>query len=243
MTWYCHELLTKSEALALLRRLELVPQLLRRQQEELITRLVPLSEEWLQGQRQQLLGDQSLEEFLRSRAWHPDDFDLHLRRPEALRRFAHQRFAPGLEEAFLASKGGRDEVIYSLLRVRDPALARELWIRLEEDETTFAELASRFSEGPEAQRMGVMGPMPIGLLQPPQLAEWLRTLRPGQLLPPQALGEWQVLLRLEQLHPVRLDEPMRERLLQEELDAFLESRVQQLMAGEPVEALHYDSEA
>ena len=61
-------------------------------------------------------------------------------------------FTPGLEERFLVSKGSRDQVIYSLLRVKDYALARELWIRLEEDETTFAEAAREFGEGPEADR-------------------------------------------------------------------------------------------
>ena len=50
------------------------------------------------------------------------DLELHLRRPEALRRFAHQRFAPGLEERFLASKGARDLVIYSLLA------SKGLWV-------------------------------------------------------------------------------------------------------------------
>jgi parvulin-like peptidyl-prolyl isomerase len=234
--------LSAAEMDQLVRRMELLPQLLRRQEEEAIVALVPLPEEWLQEQRSQILGDQSLESWLDARGWQDSDLDLHLRRQEALQRFAKQRFGPGLEERFLASKGGRDEVIYSLLRVRDPGLARELWIRLEEDETTFAEAASHYSEGPEAQRKGVMGPMPIGVLQPPQLADWLRTLQPGQLMPPQSLGEWQVLLRLEQLSPARFDGPMRDKLLQEELDAFLQARVQQRLAGEIPDPLHYDQD-
>ena len=65
-------------------------------------------------------------------------------------------------------------MIYSLLRVRDAGLARELWIRLEENETTFAEAAHQHGVGEEAQRKGVIGPMPIGLLQPEVLQEILR---------------------------------------------------------------------
>ena len=91
---------------------------------------------------------------LEKRGWSESDLDIHLRRPEALRRFARQRLVPGLEETFLASRGGRDQVIYSLLRVRDPGLARELWIRLEEGETTFAEMAHQHGVGDEAQRKG-----------------------------------------------------------------------------------------
>jgi parvulin-like peptidyl-prolyl isomerase len=233
-------LLSAAEMDQLVRRMDLLPQLLRRQEEEAIVALVPLPQEWLHEQRSQILGEQSLESWLDARGWLESDLDLHLRRPEALQRFAKQRFGPGLEERFLASKGGRDEVIYSLLRVRDSGLARELWIRLEEEETTFAEAARHYSEGPEAQRKGVMGPMPIGVLQPPQLADWLRTLQPGELLPPRSLGEWQVLLRLEQLSPARFDGPMCDKLLEEELDAFLQARVQQRLSGEKPDPLHYD---
>ena len=43
--------------------------------------------------------------------------------------------------------------------MKDYALARELWIRLEEDETTFAQAAREFGEGPEADRHGVIGPV------------------------------------------------------------------------------------
>jgi parvulin-like peptidyl-prolyl isomerase len=220
--------------------MELTPQLLRRLQEEQIAALVPLDFDWLADRRSQVLADARLESFLEARGWSEADLDLHLRRPEALLRFARQRFGPGLEERFLEAQGGRDEVIYSLLRVRDPGLARELWIRLEEGEVSFAEAAQQFSEGPESHRKGVMGPMQIGVLQPQELAQWLRSLRPGEISAPRVLGEWQVLVRLEKLTPARFDDAMRETLLQEELDRFLQQRVHQLLKGEPLEELHYD---
>jgi parvulin-like peptidyl-prolyl isomerase len=232
--------LTDAQLHDLVRRMELLPQLLRRQIEEEICDLVPLPPDWLEQQQAAMLGDQSLEQVLTARQWSPTDLDLHLRRPEALRRFAEQRFGPGLEERFLADQGSRDRVIYSFIRVRDAALARELWIRLEEGETTFAEAASVYSEGPEKDHKGLIGPLPMAMVHPPQLAAALRSLRPGQLTPPQTLGDWQVLLRLEQLMPARFDAAMRERLLSEQLDAFLQARVQQLLAGEQPEALHYD---
>ena len=238
-------LFDESEIAALVRRMELLPQLVRRHQEELIVEQVPIPSEWLEEQRQALLGDQPLVEALESRGWSELDLDLHLQRPEALRRFAKQRFGPGLEDTFLASRGGRDQVIYSLLRVRDAGLARELWIRMEEGETTFAEAAHQHGVGEEAQRKGVIGPMPIGLLQPEVLQEILRSLRPGELSAPRQLGEWHVLMRLEQLKPARFDEAMREQMLQEALNAFLEERVKRVLAGEAdsLEPIHYDPES
>ena len=133
-----HQPLSDPDLLSLVRRMELEPKLLRRHLEEQITALVPLEEAWLEESRSNFLNDRPLDQFLQEKGWTSDDLELHLRRPEALRRFAHQRFAPGLEERFLASQGSRDLVIYSLLRVKDYSLARELWIRLEEDETTLS---------------------------------------------------------------------------------------------------------
>ena len=136
-------------------------------------------------------------------------------------------------------RGGHDEIVYSLLRVRDAALAQELWIRLEEGETTFAEAGAQFSEGPEAARKGVIGPQPMAQLQPHELAELLRSLRPGELHPPRRLGEWSVLVRLEQLIPARFDAEMQQRLLDQQLRTFLEERVQQRLAGKVPDPLHY----
>jgi hypothetical protein len=226
---------------ALVRRMDLWPQLLRRQQEELITHLVPLDPQWLQERRHDHLAGESLEAVLERHRWSEADLDLHLARPEAMLRFAEQQFGPGLEEAFLAAQGGHDQIIYSLLRVRDAGLARELWIRLEEGEATFAELASTYGEGPEAARKGVIGPAPMGTINPPELAQLLRTLQSGEVHPPRQLGEWLVLLRLEQLTPARFDTAMREFLLNQQLDAFLNARVQLLLRGEQPDDLHYDS--
>ena len=76
----------------------------------------------LEETRSTLLNGRSQDEFLDEKRWTSADLDLHLRRHEALRRFAHQQFAPGLEERFLKSKGSRDLVIYSMLRVGITAL-------------------------------------------------------------------------------------------------------------------------
>ena len=225
----------------LVRRMELEPQLLRRQQEELITTLVPLEPEWLKSSREAFLAGESLDCALTRRRWSESDLELHLARPEALRRFAEQRFGPGLEEAFLASQGGHDQIIYSMLRVRDTGLARELWIRLEEGEASFAEVAASYGEGPEAARKGVIGPIPIGTIAPPELAQLLRSLQPGEIHPPRQLGEWLVLLRLEQLSPARFNDTMREFLLNQQLEAFLQARVEALLRGETPDDLHYDA--
>ena len=151
--------------------------------------------------------------------------------PEALSRYAKFLFNPSIDESFLASKGAHDQVVYSILRVRDRGLSQELWIRLEESENTFAEIATTFGEGPEASHKGIIGPMSMGSITPPVIANRLRTLRPGQIHPPIQIGEWYVLLRLEKLVPARLDSSMKQFLLDQQLNSLLQDRVSSMMSG------------
>ena len=113
------------------------------------------------------------------------------------------------------------------------------------NETTFAQAAREFGEGPEADRHGVIGPIPIGALQPSVLQDVLRGLKAGEISSPVGVGEWQLLLRLEKITPARLDDLVREQMLQEALDQFLDDRVSKIDAGEgeSLDPLYYDSES
>ena len=137
-----------------------------------------------------------------------------------------------IEEAFLSAQGGLDQIIYSLIRVKDNGLARELWIRLEEGEDTFSELASGAGEGPEAAKCGVIGPTPIGSIHPPELASFLRSLQCGEIHPPRTLGDWIVLVRLEQLTPARLDSSC-VHTSASAIRCFLDARVKSRLSGSP----------
>ena len=81
-----NELLSDAVLLSLVRRMELEPKLLRRHLEEQIIELVPLDEAWLEKSRSDCMNGRSEEEFLQEKGWTSSDLDLHLRRPEALRR-------------------------------------------------------------------------------------------------------------------------------------------------------------
>ena len=233
---------------SLIRRCELVPALLRRQIEEEITVLVepnlePSDELWLSFRRKHQLeaNPDDLDDWLKKRGWSDRDLRLHLLRPTALRRFQEQRYGPGIEEQFLLRKNDLDTVIYSLMRVKSPGLARELWISLSEGEVTFAELASRFSDGPEAQTKGVIGPLALGSIEP-VLAKILRSLRVGQIRRPVPLGQWHVLLRLESLTPARLDQSTRDKLLEEQYEIWIRQRVDAILTGDIPDPLHFDSD-
>ena len=200
--------------------------------------------EWLEEQRQAFLADQSLVQVFETRGWSERDLDLHLQLPEALRRFAKQRFGPGLEDTFLASRGGRDQVIYSLLRVRDAGLARELGFALRRVKPLLQRRLISMGLVKKLSARVLSALCPLACFSLRFCRRFCVALRPGELSAPRQLGEWHVLMRLEQLKPARFDEAMREQMQQEALDAFLEERVKRVLAGEAdsLEPIHYDSE-
>ena len=227
----------------LIRRNDLLPNLCRLYVEESIVSIVPLSKVEVKNAQQSLIESANCEDWLAEKGWSQSDFLIAASRDLALKKFAQQEFGRGLEEKFLASRGGRDEIVYSLLRVRDAGLALELYLRIAEGELAFPEAARNFGEGPEARHQGLIGPIPLSQLQPQLLADSLRGLQPGELAKPLSLGEWHLILRLEHFSPARFDDAMRDTLLNEQLEAFLDKRAKLLLAGEPLEPLRFDSDA
>ncbi len=68
-------------------------------------------------------------------------------------------FAAKAEARFLERKNELDQVVYSLLRLENSFLARELYLQIESGESNFADLAKRYAEGPERNTNGIVGPV------------------------------------------------------------------------------------
>ncbi len=151
--------------------------------------------------------------------------------PARIERHCHDHFLHRAEQRFLARKNQLDQVIYSLLRVEDGALARELYLRIAEGEADFAELAATYAKGPERSTRGVVGPVPL-LQAHPSLAELLRTSRPGQLHPPLQIDRWWLVVRLETLRSASFDDEMQHRMARELFEEWVDQEVQQRLKPE-----------
>jgi parvulin-like peptidyl-prolyl isomerase len=142
-------------------------------------------------------------------------------------KFKQQVWSPKIESYFLSRKNQLDKVIYSLVRTQDVGIAQEIYFRVLEGEQTFAELARTYSQGPEAQTDGLIGPVELSVPHP-VLAQLLTLSQPGQISPPTRVGEWLVLVRLEKFIPAQLDDPMRRRLLDECFNTWLQEQLTKL---------------
>ena len=152
--------------------------------------------------------------------------DLHwqLELPQRTLRYSQEHFQHKAEARFLARKEQLDRVVYSLLRVNDGFLARELYLRIAGREANFADLAAEHSQGPEAKTKGIVGPVPMRQAHP-ALSERLRTSQPGQLLEPFQIDQWWLVARLERYEAARFDEATSEQMTTELFQEWIQEEM------------------
>lgn len=141
-----------------------------------------------------------------------------------LQKFKQAQWQHKLDHYFLQRKTQLDQVIYSLIQTQDADVANELYFRLLEGEQSFAELAAQYSQGPEAAKSGLVGPVEIGAYHP-SFAHVLATRAPGELVAPLPLEDCVVIIRIEQKIPARFDEATQQRLLDELFAAWLDAEL------------------
>ena len=132
-------------------------------------------------------------------------------------------FEPQAEEHFDRRRQALDRIVYSLLRVKDVGLARELWFRIKAGEATFADLAPEYASGNEVYTAGIVGPVALGAMHP-ALAGVLKPARAGELLKPFSVAEWFLVARVEHHLPVEFDESMKSQMIEELCHQWLEER-------------------
>jgi parvulin-like peptidyl-prolyl isomerase len=146
---------------------------------------------------------------------------------ERLERFKQAMFSHQVEPYFLKRKSTLDQVVYSLIRTKELELTNELYFRILEGEQTFAEVARQYSEGPEASTGGLLGPVPLS--QPhAAIAHLLTISKPGQLWMPRFVADWFVILRLEKRHSAQLNATLRQQLLNELFENWLQQEIQKV---------------
>ena len=146
-----------------------------------------------------------------------DRLERVIRRQEYIR----ERFAPKAEARFLERKNELDQVVYSLLRLANNFLARELYLQIESGESNFADLAKRYAEGPERNTNGIVGPVSLTQAHP-ALVEKLRVAQPGVLLEPFRIADWWLVVRLERYSPATFTPEVSDRMCREMFDAWIE---------------------
>lgn len=176
------------------------------------------------AQQNGLKSQGELEQFCSAQVLTPHALAHQVELSQRVLKLCRERFLSKAEAQFLARKSQLDQVVYSLLRIHNEGLARELFLQLQEGEASFAELASEFSDGPERTTRGIVGPVSLAQTHP-LLVQRLRSAEVGSLLEPFQVEQWWLVVRLESCRPAIFDESMALQMSHELFEAWLEQQV------------------
>ena len=177
-------------------------------------------------QQNQLTSQEQVQDWLDKQGMNREQLQNLITKRLRIDKYKQQTWGDMIDAHFIKRKSQLDRVVYSLIRVEKPELAQELYFRIKDDENTFSNLAMEYSQGTEAQTGGLIGPVEINAPHP-KIAQILATCQPGQLVPPTRVGEWIVIIRLENYISAKLDDAMRQRMLDELFNRWLNQSVQQ----------------
>jgi parvulin-like peptidyl-prolyl isomerase len=181
-----------------------------------------------------LQDDAAVQAYLSANGLSEADLHWQIELPLRVHQHCQEHYRHKAEAHFLSRKNQLDQVVYSLLRVKDGFLARELYLRIDAGEANFADLAAEFAEGPEQQTKGIVGPVPLTQAHP-ALAERLRTTAAGQLMQPFQIAEWWLVTRLESYTPASFDDATAQRMAGELFNQWVGEetslRIRQLSAS------------
>ena len=223
---------TGKEIITLLDKYQLLPQLI--QQLIIDSAIAPFTctqeeenifyQQFLQ--QNQLRSETEVQAWLQNRGMNAEQLKNLVIRNLKIEKFKRSTWQEQLEPYFLQRKQQLEQVKYQMLRTTDSNLVEELYSRLKEGKDSFSELARKYSQGQEAQSGGKVGPVLLSNIHP-SLAQALKNSKPGEILSPISIEEWFIIVRLESFIPVELDEPMRQKLLNELFANWLQQQVRQ----------------
>tara|TARA_Y100001968_G_scaffold333086_1_gene394035 strand:+ start:2332 stop:3054 length:723 start_codon:yes stop_codon:yes gene_type:complete len=140
-------------------------------------------------------------------------------------RFLKNKFSAQCNAHFLKRKDDLDQVTYSLIRTKEYFEAKELFFRVQDDESSFGKISKEYSQGPEKYTFGLIGPVPINKAHP-KVREIIRSSEIGETNQPFNLGDWWLILRVESLTEAELDKDMELQMHRELSDIWLTEKAQ-----------------
>jgi len=174
--------------------------------------------------------DDELNAFLESEYLSLNDFEEIAIAQTKIEKLINLRFEHQIESRFLERKSKLEIIVYSLIRVNNPFLAREIYFRAVEGEEDIGDLASKFSEGIEKRTRGIVGPAPIENSHP-QLAEFLRKSKVGEIQQPTIVNNSFLVIRVESREPVILDEFTRKKMGEELVQDWIEKKTSEMITN------------
>lgn len=175
-------------------------------------------EKWKKLMR--LSNEEQLEIWLKINGLTLDSLNSFLKRKWKFSKWSEFKFKDILDSYFLEKKENFDKVTFLMIRVSSKDLANELFLRIKEEEETFQNIASVYSEGTEKNSDGLVGPVLIKNIHP-VIKEILLASKLKELNQPIKIDNKYIILKLLKRDIAILNEELRDSLLEELREKFL----------------------
>ena len=177
-----------------------------------------IEKEWIH--KNQFKSDEALIDWKKKNGLDERNWIYYLSRKWRWTCWCLNTFKEKIPNYYLERKSMLDQVNYSVIRVKNKNLSDELFLRIKENESTFEQIASLYSEGPEKNTSGHIGPMPLGNTHP-VLSRLLKISQKNQIWSPRKIESWWIILKLNNLTQIPLNELTTQRLALELGDQYL----------------------
>ena len=174
-----------------------------------------------------LLDDESFLDYMASRHLDEELLKQMLSRPELIIRYREERWGPRSQSLYLKHKDRYDLVNYRRLQCKSADVMQEVFFRLKGKEESWESLSKQFH--PNDPGKSRIGPVPVSSMEP-SLLEALRSAGEGRIVRPLKLGDKVVVAELESFQASRFDDELRQRILQQEFENWLEEESTKMLS-------------
>jgi parvulin-like peptidyl-prolyl isomerase len=156
-----------------------------------------------------------------------------------LQQFKQENWGHKVGSYYLTRKTQLDRVICSIIQVTDGTVAQELYFRICAEPKIFSKLALHYSQGAEAFDGGKVGPIAISKLHP-TISTQLLLLQPGQISPLFTIDNFYMFARLESVVPAQFDADLRQSLLDELFEQWLQAKIVSEIGSVSVQSIDHE---
>ncbi len=166
----------------------------------------------------------NLNEWLLINGFDIDSFKVSLARKWKWENWCQNKFKNEIESYYLKKKKELDRITFSLIRLNNGDLARELYLRIKEKESTFNEIAKQFSLGKEKDNGGLIENLNPNLLHP-SISKILFSSKEKELHKPLKIDNQYVILRLEKINFTTLNNETKKKLSNDLGEEYLYKKI------------------
>tara|TARA_Y100001968_G_scaffold327155_1_gene371630 strand:- start:174 stop:905 length:732 start_codon:yes stop_codon:yes gene_type:complete len=164
--------------------------------------------------------DEEYHSFLRLKNLSQDEFEYQITIPFKIETYCKKNYLSKAESRFLKRKNELDQITYTVIRLNwdNFSLARELYLRIKEENESMNQLSKTYSIGPEKKTNGIVGPINAERMHR-ELSSILRSCKPGEIIEPKLIESFWMILRLDDYYDAKLDDNMKSMM---SLELFME---------------------